>query len=241
VPKAVPYPFPTAADFMDPLALGPRRQPRGSHTDRYRERACWPQVLGADDGWQDVVLRHNQVAVMAGYTLGYATAGRVRVCRHRVVGVALLAGLLLLGCCSAPGAAAGAPRCGWMRFWRGGTRGCLRIAVSTVHILHIRDGSNHMLLSPHCRSTPACPPAHAPAWPTSCAPAPRPWWTRRSCCRCSGCSWTAGGRWAVQPAVACGLIAAIGMGVGADCCSTTSPSRLSNAAAGTASPTWPRS
>jgi isopenicillin N synthase-like dioxygenase len=47
-------------------------------------------VLGADGGWQDVVLRHNQVAVLAGYTLGCATVGRVRVCRHRVVGVAVL-------------------------------------------------------------------------------------------------------------------------------------------------------
>jgi hypothetical protein len=69
--------------------------------------------------------------------------------------------------------------------------------------VHTCNGSI-MASSPSRRSTPACRPAHAPAWPTSCAPAPRPWWTRHSCCRCSGCSWTAGG-WALGCTPRCGL------------------------------------
>ena len=58
------------------------------------------QVQRADGSWQDVALRPNQVAVLAGYTLSYATGGRVRTCRHRVVGGpgAVGCGLWAVGC-----------------------------------------------------------------------------------------------------------------------------------------------
>lgn len=48
--------------------------------------SCAPvQVQAADGSWRDISLGPHQVAVLAGYTLSYATGGSVKTCRHRVV------------------------------------------------------------------------------------------------------------------------------------------------------------
>jgi isopenicillin N synthase-like dioxygenase len=44
-----------------------------------------PQVQTSAGMWHALHLQPNQVAVLAGYTLSYATGGQVRTCRHRVV------------------------------------------------------------------------------------------------------------------------------------------------------------